>query len=120
MPVKEKREIVEYEKNGVVRKFPYCDYTLTPDGEWRYAFTKKAAFNVENHPVKVPFSRTNLSVTISAELARVRWNHETGYDVIASEKPGRIRVGSTERIKMQPYGATNLRIAVMSLLDDEK
>ncbi len=120
VPVKEKREIVEYEKNGVVRKFPYCDYTLTPDGEWRYAFTKKTAFSVENHPVKVPFSRTNLSVTISAELARVRWNYEKGYDLIASEKPGRIRVGSTERIKMQPYGATNLRIAVMSLLDDEK
>ena len=110
------------EKNSRVREergcsqIPYCDYVLTPIGEWRYAFTKNAVFSVETHTCKVPFSRTNPPVTISAELSRVKWNYEKGYDLIASKRPGRIIVGGTERIKMQPNGATNLRITVMSLV----
>lgn len=120
VPIKENRQTVEYESYGVVRKYPYCDYYLTPESEWRYAFIKDEKLVVEKHPFDAPFSRSNPPVTIRTKLSKVKWNYEKGYDLIASKTPGKLRDGNDETINLQPYGATDLRIAVMSLLCDNK
>ena len=30
--------MLEYTRNGVERKFPYCDYEIYPESRWNYAF----------------------------------------------------------------------------------
>ncbi len=32
----------EYERNGVVRKYPYCDYEYRGQGDWNYAYCADA------------------------------------------------------------------------------
>ena len=38
LPIETECKRYEYEKDGVERKFPYCDYELYPQSEWRYGF----------------------------------------------------------------------------------
>jgi hypothetical protein len=41
LPIEAEYHMKEYTRDGVERKFPYCDYELTPKSEWRYGFADK-------------------------------------------------------------------------------
>lgn len=112
LPIAGDKKIVEYEKRGVVRKFPYCDYEIKPVGEWRYAFTSDK-FTVEERDYDLPFDVQNPPIIIKGEFAPVEWAYEKGYDLIADKTAGSIRRGENEVLCMQPYGATELRITEM-------
>jgi hypothetical protein len=112
LPIAGEKKIVEYEKNGVVRKFPYCDYEIKPVGEWRYAFAADR-FTVEERDYDLPFDRQNPPIVIKGEFAPVEWGYEKGYDLIADKTAGSIRRGENQVLAMQPYGATELRITEM-------
>lgn len=112
LPIAGEKKIVEYEKSGVVRKFPYCDYEIKPVGEWRYAFAADK-FTVEERDYDLPFDRQNPPIVIKGEFAPVEWGYEKGYDLIADKTPGSIRRGENQVLAMQPYGATELRITEM-------
>ena len=115
LPIAGDKKIVEYEKNGVVRKFPYCDYEIKPVGEWRYAFATDK-FTVEERDYDLPFDRKNPPLVIKGEFAPVEWGYEKGYDLIADKTAGSVRRGDNETLFMQPYGSTELRITEMKLL----
>ncbi|MDD7740410.1 MAG: glycoside hydrolase family 127 protein, partial [Lachnospiraceae bacterium] len=39
VPISYEKKMHEYEKDGVERKFPYCDYEYLPISDWNYAYT---------------------------------------------------------------------------------
>lgn len=109
LPIAGKKTMREYTENGVERKFPYCDYTITPTGEWRYALAGDQ-FEVEEREYGLPFDRNAPPLIIRAEFAPVEWAYEEGHDMVAARRAGSVRRGENVTLAMQPYGATDLRI----------
>jgi hypothetical protein len=113
LPIQSKCEMHEYVKNGVERKFPYCDYSFKPISAWNYAFAGNESFMVEELPYKNAFSRTNPPIKIKGKFFPVKWKYEKGHELVASKNAGKEIVGEEENLFMQPYGATYLRVAEM-------
>ena len=118
LPVAGKIEMREYVKDGVERKFPYCDYTITPVGEWRYALAGEK-FETEECAYDLPFDRERPPVKIKAEFAPVEWEFEAGHCMVAATKAGSVRRGENVTLSMQPYGATYLRIAETAFVKEK-
>lgn len=118
IPVKERWERVEYSKNGIERKFPYCDYYVYPESKWNYAFAdKRFAVNEKNTDMKNPFNPQNSPIEIEAAVCEVEWGFHNGHcdELPVSEKP----IGDKTTIKMIPYGCTNLRMTQMPYIGQD-
>lgn len=114
LPISEKWEKVEYEKEGVVRKFPYCDYKITPQSAWNYAFAGKEFCVKYNGISEYPFSAEKPPVQIAVDMVQIPWEKDNG---ICKESPETLRaLGSVENKCLQPYGCTNLRMTEMPYL----
>ena len=107
----------EYEYAGVERKFPYCDYELSPLSDWRYGFAS-ADFTVENAPVAdVPFSAAAPAVKLVTRLAPVDWEYADGFRNIAAPAPVSDKaVGDAVELALIPYGAAKLRMTEMPVV----
>ena len=113
VPIRERVVRREYEKNGVKRKFPYCDYDLFPESGWNYAFSSKD-FSVRENGVGVhPFSRAQPPVTIETRMARIDWGTMPEQPDVCLPAPRERVPLSHETVRLQPYGCTNLRMTVM-------
>lgn len=114
--IKERWEKLEYVRNGVERKFPYCDYELYPESEWNYGFTEDKNFAVsENEVGEYPFSTEQPPVEISAMLAPVDWPEE--YGIAAVEPRSRKAQGEARAVRMIPYGCAKLRMTEMPIVE---
>jgi len=116
LPIKTEYKMLEYERDGVERKFPYCDYELIPASEWRYGFDSDA-LEVEERPLSdVPFSSTEPAVVLNAKMARVAWDYADGFDTVAAEKHRCNRARSDgEVMPLYPYGCAKLRMTEMPM-----
>jgi len=114
LPIETEYRRIEYERNGVERVFPYCDYELIPHSAWNYGFDG-AELTVEERGVsEVPFSAANPPVVIEAKLAKVDWPWEPFYDSVAAVKPAStLAVGESEHKELIPYGCARLRMTEM-------
>lgn len=109
----------EYTRNGVERKFPYCDYTIFPDGEWAYGFGGEDFQVVEGEVGAYPFSREQPPVQIQARMHKIRWGTMPGQPTICNAQPlSRESLGEETRL-LQPYGCTTLRMTMMPLIKDQ-
>lgn len=117
LPIKAEYKKLEYEKGGVQRKFPYCDYELLPKEEWRYALSN-TAFTVEEQPIsKIPFSSKNPAITLKAEMQRINWEYAEDYDSVSAVFPkSRKPIGEIEEKILHPYGCSKLRITEMPVI----
>lgn len=113
----------EYEKDGVERKFPYCDYTLMPLSDWNLAFTSNELTVNRNDVDSIPFSSKNPPVTIAANMCHIDWGYEFGYDTVCAKKP-RSRKAEDKPfvVQLYPYGCAKLRMTEMpkAILDRSK
>lgn len=117
VPIREKWEKREYEDRGVERKFPYCDWDITPESAWNYAFSGEE-FAVREHALgDCPFSPEGAPLRISATLAPVPWRMEHG--VCLPEPDSRQACGPAETIEMIPYGCTTLRMTEMPVIKQD-
>ncbi len=113
LPIAARAVTHEYERNGVLRKFPYCDYEFFPDAPWGYAFAGED-FKVLERPVgDAPFSREQPPVQIEADMARVDWRAMPGQPGVCEDMPRECTPLSHEKRLLSPYGATTLRMTVM-------
>ncbi|MEE0980147.1 MAG: hypothetical protein U0K91_00580, partial [Acutalibacteraceae bacterium] len=114
LPVGERWEKKEYVRDGVERKFPYCDYEIYPTTPWNYAFASDS-FEVSFGKVgKVPFSPEEAPLKIKTKFVPIEWNIVDG---ICSEVPSsRVPTGEAVELEMIPYGCTNLRMTEMPLV----
>ena len=59
IPVKGQKEKVEYWRDGVERKFPYCDYFIYPISKWNYALAGTDFAVKEKSVAQMPFDTEN-------------------------------------------------------------
>lgn len=111
--IEEQWEKVEYVKDNVPRKFPYCDYRITPVSDWNYAFYGKN-FSITENSYTQPFSPDCPPVHVIADMVPILWEYIDGH---CAELPkSREPLGDVSKIKMIPYGCTNLRMTEMPLI----
>lgn len=118
LPIQFERKMREYVRDGVERKFPYCDYELIPQSDWNYAYCN-TDLQVEEHPVDaVPFSSEHPALTIRAHARKIPWGYADGYNTVCAKVPeSREPVSEAETVTLCPYGCAKLRMTELPLLD---
>lgn len=117
IPVAYEKKMREYVKNGVERKFPYCDYQFIPKTPWNYGFSDKS-FEVKFNGIgNIPFSQDKPSVTIKANMQQINWGLKFPYRSIARKMPKSTKpIADIEQLELCPYGCTRLRMTEMPVL----
>ena len=114
LPISYESEMKEYERDGVERKFPYCDYELTPTSDWNYGFASDKFELVECEGDEYPFSDKNPTLKVKTKLKKVEWNYDAEYPDMCEELPvEKGKIGEEEEILLHPYGCTSLRMTEM-------
>lgn len=107
IPIAEKWEKVEYVKDNVERKFPYCDYYVYPNSKWNYALASDE-FAVSEHSFELPFNPDTPPISIETEMVEIPWGFHGGY---CDRLPQSLSpIGEKEKVRLIPYGCTNLRM----------
>ncbi|MBQ9545327.1 MAG: glycoside hydrolase family 127 protein [Clostridia bacterium] len=121
LPLKERWERIEYEKDGVERKFPYCDWSVTTKDEWRYGFAGGELEVVEKKGDPVPFSSKKPRIALKTKLERVDWEFYDGYENIAARYPvSNASLGEEKEAELAPYGCAKLRMTEMPKVRGKK
>ena len=117
LPISYEKRMLEFERNGVERKFPYCDYEFIPTSAWNYAYSSPF-FKLEKRDVSdIPFSSENPPVVLNAEVKRIPWGLEDGYTSVCAKVPqGKIPLSEAETVELYPYGCAKLRMTELPLL----
>lgn len=116
LPIKAEYKMLEYERNGVERKFPYCDYELYPQSEWRYGFANDVLIPATQEGDEYPFSSAKPRLVLLAKMCPVEWEYAEGYDSVServpvSDKP----TDKADLLVLYPYGCSKLRMTEMPL-----
>ena len=118
MPIEGKWKMVEYTRNEVERKFPYCDWHIYRNGEFAYGFASKDFKVIYNEESEAPFSHTKPMLTIEAKLSRINWEMADGYRNVPAKYPtDRRAIGEAETVTLFPYGCTTLRMTELPFVE---
>ena len=111
---------MEYKKDNVVRRFPYCDYEFFPKEKWNHAFAA-AGFTVQEHHVPGhPFSRNYPPITLKGRFVEVDWPMlENNPACIAPYHQKRKPLTPAAEKVLVPYACTVLRMTEMPLVNSE-
>lgn len=117
LPIEYEKKMLEYENNGVERKYPYCDYEYLPKSQWNYAYSSPI-FKVERNGISsIPFSSQNPPVTVKAKVKEIAWGFEDGYDSVCAKEPdSTIPLSEEKEVKLYPYGCAKLRMTELPLI----
>ena len=114
LPIKSEEEKLEYVRDGVERKYPYCDYVFRPAEKWNYALKSGCELKVVEGNTAAAFTKKEIPVFIKCKVVPIEWGYKAGYPMVADdlvcEKPLKI-LGKEEEKNLIPYGCTYLRIA---------
>ena len=114
LPIGERWEKKEFVRDGVERKFPYCDYEIYPTTPWNYAFADDSFEVCLGEVGNVPFSPEGAPLKIKAKFVPIDWEIVNG---ICTEVPSsRVPTGEAVELEMIPYGCTNLRMTEIPLI----
>jgi hypothetical protein len=109
--------MIEYEKNGVERKFPYCDYEYIPQSDWNYAYCSKDLKEESRELDVIPFSSENPPVVVKAKVCKIDWGLEDGYETVCSKLPNSTEpISEPMEIDLYPYGCAKLRMTELPLV----
>lgn len=117
VPIKYEKQMSEYTKKGVQRKFPYCDYQFIPQTPWNYGYSDMD-FEISYKGVgDIPFSQENPPVTIKANMQKINWGLKFPYRSVARKMPkSRKPISDVQKIQLCPYGCARLRMTEMPML----
>jgi hypothetical protein len=118
VPIAYETRMLEFERNGVERKYPYCDYELIPQSAWNYGYCGEE-LRVKRHAVgAVPFSGAQPPVTVETTVQKIDWGLEDGYETVCAKVPESLEpLGGPETITLQPYGCAKLRMTELPILN---
>ena len=117
LPVSYEKRMLEFERNGVERKFPYCDYEYLPTSPWNYAYASPF-FKFEKREIfDIPFSSENPPVVLKAEVRKIAWGLEDGFTSVCAKVPqSRVPLSEAETVELYPYGCAKLRMTELPLI----
>ncbi len=111
VPIAYEKRRLEYTKDGVERKFPYCDYEYRPKSEWQYALSGDAFAVVQREVGDIPFSSAQPPLAIQAQADRIRWGLDRRHKSVCAKFPRSTKpLGPTQQIELVPYGCAKLRV----------
>lgn len=117
LPVRYDKRMLEYERNGVERRFPYCDYELIPTSHWGYGFCGGELAVERKAPGAVPFSGEDPAVTVRTAAARIDWGYADGYDSVCAKIPeSTVPLAEPEGVTLHPYGSAKLRMTELPII----
>lgn len=125
LPITYEKIMYEYEKNGVERKFPYCDYEYKKTSDWEYGFadavlekTQSAAVPAQDGYV---FSSQYPPVALKASVKKINWGLEDGFYSVCAKKPVSYKgIGEKKEVLLYPYGCAKLRMTELPLLKNKR
>ena len=119
LPIGARYERKEYAKDGVERKYPYCDYELYPMEAWNYGLADTRLTVCEWAGDGYPFSSVSPRLTLKAQMRCVKWELADGYETVAETRPvsGRGN-GDICQKQLHPYGCAKLRMTELPLSRD--
>ena len=116
LPIGEEWHCLEYEKSGVMRKFPYCDYEILPTTPFAFGFASKDFELVESESnAAYLFSPEGAPVALETALAPVEWGVENNHCKALPES--RKAIGAAQKMRLIPYGCTSLRMSVLPMIE---
>ena len=117
VPIEYDKEMREYTKKGVERKFPYCDYQFIPKSPWNYGFADASFEICRNELSDIPFSQEKPAVIVKANMQKIDWGLKFPYRSICRKTPkSRKPLSEVQKIHLIPYGSARLRITEMPVL----
>ncbi len=118
VPISYEKRMLEYEKDGVERKFPYCDYEYLPTSDWNYAYCDNA-LQVQNKGVgDTPFSSEQPPVVIRTKVKKIDWGWEDGYETVCAKIPASTEpISDAQEINLYPYGCAKLRMTEIPVIE---
>lgn len=118
LPVEYESRMLEYEENGIERKFPYCDYEYIPKSRWNYGYCN-GKLEIENREVSnIPFFSKNPPVVLKAKVKQINWGLEEKYENVCARHPQSLEpIGDTEEINLYPYGCAKLRMTELPFVE---
>lgn len=117
LPIKYEKKMYEYERDGVERKFPYCDYEYIGVSDWNYGYVDDK-FEVKPRTIgEIPFSSEQPPIVLKAKARKIDWGLEDGFETVCAKIPESITpVGEVEEVLLYPYGCAKLRMTELPLL----
>lgn len=117
LPIQFEKIMHEYEKDGVERKFPYCDYEYVGQSDWSYGYCSDELEVIPQTVSEIPFSSENPPVLVKAKAVKIDWGLEDGYETVCAKIPESTKpVGQEEAVTLYPYGCAKLRMTEMPLV----
>lgn len=117
LPIEYEARMVEYEKDGVERKYPYCDYEYIPKSEWSYAYSSPFVTLEKCEILDIPFSSKKPPVVVKAKVKNIAWGFENGYETVCAKVPeSTTQLGEEKEIELYPYGCAKLRMTELPLI----
>lgn len=118
LPIKYEKRMLEYERNGVERKFPYCDYEYIPRSDWSFGFASRELSIERKQTDEIPFSSEFPALVVKAKLQRIDWGYEEGYDTVCAKTPqSKKAIGEAKEIELYPYACAKLRMTELPFVD---
>lgn len=119
LPVEYEAKMREFEKNGVERKFPYCDYEYVPVSDWAFGYADSSLTVEYNGVPEVPFDSHKPAVTLTARVAPIDWGEEDGYENFCAKLPRSTEpTGDARETELYPYGCAKLRMTELPFVGD--
>ena len=118
LPIEYEKNMLEYERDGVERKYPYCDYEYIPKSDWSYGFADSELTVEYRGMTDIPFSSVKPPLVLRANLSKIDWGYEDGYDTVCAKVPqSRTAIGKSENAVLYPYGCAKLRMTEMPFVE---
>lgn len=118
VPIRFEKKIMEYEEDGVPRKYPYCDYEYIPTSDWNYAYCSSDLQVCSREIGEIPFSGDAPALVIRTQVKKIDWGWEDGFDTVCAKVPqSREPISDAIPIELYPYGCAKLRMTELPIVD---
>ena len=118
LPIRYEKKMLEYERGGVERRFPYCDYELVPVSDWSYAYCGGELTLQRRGVSDIPFADDAPPVTVRAAVKEIDWGLEDGFETVCAKVPqSTVPLSEAKAVELYPYGCARLRMTELPVVE---